>query len=425
MNKMPAARVLDYAMAKPLRIKKSFGFLLMNKKILFFVMFVFMLSSVYALGISPGRTTVDFKPGLQKTIEFEVINSGDKDMKLLLTAQGELASYVSISSDAVSVSASEHSKTLSYTVSFPNDLEPGLRTADIFVVEVPESAEAGGSAVLATLAVVTQLYVNVPYPGKFAEADLIIYDANRGGDVQFVFPVLSRGEFDLTNVRANVDVFNSVGDKVDSFNTQSVSIVSGGRKEIVYAWKADVPIGNYRAAASLIYDEGTIPLEATFSVGSKELELQEITVNSFSLGEIIKLEMLVENKWSEPIKDAHISTKIKNDRGDIVSSFDSASYDISALSKQTFVSYWDTAGVRVGDYQTEVSINYGDKSSTKNLEFQVSENNLKVVGLGYVISAEGGEGGVSSLVIVLIVVIVLLVLVNLLWFLLLRKRLKK
>lgn len=382
-------------------------------------------SSVYALGISPGRTTVDFKPGLQKTVEFEVINSGDKDISLLLTAQGELAKYISLSSGTISVSASEHSKTLSYTINFPESLKPGLRTADIFVVEVPENTEAGGSAVLATLAVVTQLYVNVPYPGKFAEADLVVYDANQGGDVQFVFPVLSRGEFDLTDVRTNVDVFNSVGDKIDSFNTRSVSIISGGRKEIVYTWKADVPIGNYRAAASLIYDEGTIPLEATFSVGSKELELQEISVNSFSLGDIVKIEMLVENKWSERISDAHIKTKIKNDRGDIVSSFDSASYDIGALSKQIFLSYWDTAGVKVGDYQTEVSINYGDKSSTRNLEFQVSENDLTVVGLGYVISTEGDDEGMNGLVVVLIVVIVLLVLINLLWFLLLRKKLKR
>jgi hypothetical protein len=229
----------------------------------------------------------------------------------------------------------------------------------------------------------------------------------------------------LTDVKAHVDIYNSLGDKVDSFKTQSVSIPSGGRKEIVYGWKADVPIGNYRASASLVYDEGTIPLEATFSIGSKELELQEVSVNGFSLGEIVKLEMLVENKWSEKIVDAHVATKIKNNKGDIVSSFESANYDIDSLSKQTFVSYWDTAGVRTGDYQTEVSINYGDKSSKRNLEFQVGQNDLTVIGLGYVISAEGDDGGVSGLVVVLIVVIVLLLLINLLWFFLLRKRLKK
>jgi hypothetical protein len=397
----------------------------MNKKFLLLILCLLMVGSVYALGVSPGRTTVSFEPGLHKEVTFEVINSWNKDMTLIITAQGELAEYVSIPSSSVFVSASEYSKTLSYSVDLPISLEPGLRTADIFVVEVPTDKDSNSSAVLATLAVVTQLYVQVPYPGKFAEADMVVYDASRGGDVKFVFPVISRGEFDLTSVKANVDIYNSLNEKIDSFNTQTMSIESAQRKELVYNWKADVPIGNYRASASVVYDEGVIPLEATFSVGDKDLELQEISVNKFSLGEIVKLNMLVENKWSEPISDAYISTKIKNSRGDVVSSFDSATYNLAALSKQAFVSYWDTAGVRAGDYQTEISINYGDKSSTKNLEFQVSENNLVVIGLGYVISEGDSEGGMSGLILVLIVIIVLLVLINVVWFFLLRKRLKK
>jgi len=424
MNKMPTTRVPDYAMTKFLRIKKSCGFLLMSKKILFFVMCIFMISSVYALGVSPGRNTVDFKEGLARDISFEVINSGEEDLELLLSVEGDLAEYVSFSSDKVFISASVKSKILSYTINLPNNLEPGLRTADIIIKGVPESGDSGGSVVWATLAVVTQLHVNVPYPGKFAEANLVIYGANQGGDVRMIFPVISRGEFDLTDVKANVDIYNSVGDKVDSFNTKSISVPSGARKEVVYDWTADVPIGNYRVAASLIYDEGTIPLEAVFSVGTKELELQEINVNDFSLGEIVKLEMLVENKWSEKILDANIETKIKNNEGDVVFTFDSANYDIEPLSKQVFVSYWDTAGVRVGNYETDISIRYDDKVSEKSLEFEVSEDELVIIGLGYVISADE-KGDNSNLVLVLIVVIVVLVLINMLWFLLLRKKLKK
>jgi len=388
-----------------------------------FVMGLFLISSVCALGITPARTTVDFKPGLNKEVSFEVLNSGNKDMNLVLAVQGELAQYISVSAASDSVSSSEVSKSFSYSVNLPDSLEPGLHTGEIFVMELPSSAGADGTQVLATLAVVTQLYVYVPYPGKFASSKMIVYNANQGEDVTFVFPVVSRGEFDLTSVKANVDIYNKLNEKVASFNTNEIAVPSGEKKEIVYKWKADVPIGNYRAAASLIYDEGTINLEETFSIGSKELELQEISVGGFSLGEIAKLEMLVENKWSELISGAYVETKIMNDRGDIVSSFESASYDVEPLSKQVFVSYWDTAGVRVGTYETEVSIKYGDASSVKNLKFQVEKNDLTIVGLGYVISADD-DGESNTLVIVLVVVVVLLVLVNLLWFFLLRKKLK-
>ena len=58
------------------------------------------------------------------------------------------------------------------------------------------------------------------------------------------------------------------------------------------------------------------------------------------------------------------------------------------------------------------------------MKFQVSENDLTIIGLGYVISDGGSGEGLDTIVIVLIVVIVLLVLINLLWFFLLRKRLK-
>jgi hypothetical protein len=191
---------------------------------------------------------------------------------------------------------------------------------------------------------------------------------------------------------------------------------------LAYKWKADVPIGDYLAKASLIYDEGTLNFEETFSVGNEDLELKEISVRGFTLGEIAKLEMLVENKWSEPISDAHVETKIMNDRGDIVSSFESATYDVEPLSKKVFVSYWDTAGVRVGTYETEVAVVYGEKSSVKALQFDVEEDKLTVIGLGYVISAEGDDS--NTLMFVLIGVIILLVLVNLLWFFMFRKRFK-
>ncbi len=394
------------------------------KKFLISLMFLFLISSVCALGVTPARTTIDFKPDLEKVVEFEIINSGGQDIGLTLSAQGDLGKYISLSSSEISLSSSEKSRILSYEVSLPDELSPGLHKGEVLITEVPQDAQLDGSYIQATLAVAIQLYVYVPYPGKYAVSKMIIYNAAPGEDVMFVFPVVSRGEFDLISVRANVDIYNKLNEKVGSFRTHSISVPSGEKKEIVYGWEADVPIGDYRAVAILIYDEGTINLEETFSIGSQELELQEISVNGFSLGEIAKLEMLVENKWSELISGVWTETKIMNNRGDLVSGFESASYDIDALSKKVFVSYWDTAGVRIGEYETEVSINYGDKSSKNNLRFKVEEDKLTIVGLGYVISAEA-DGESNILVTVLIITIVVLVLINLLWFLLLRKRMGK
>jgi len=393
-------------------------------RLIYLLIGIFMVSSVCALGVTPARTTIDFEPGLSTQISFDVLNSEGKDMNLVLAVQGGLAEYITLPITTVSISANEGSRTFTYDVNLPDRLEPGNHLGEVVVLELPEGGETSEAYVRATLAVITQLRVYVPYPGKYANAKMVIINADGNGDVTFIFPVVSAGEFDLSSVKANVDIYNKLNEKVDSFNTKEISVLSGEKKEIVHKWRADVPIGEYRAVASLIYDEGVLNFEGTFSVGSQELELQDIIVEDFSLGEIAKLEMLVENKWSELISGAHIETKIMNNRGEVVSDFKSASYDVEALAKQVFVSYWDTAGVLVGDYETEVSINYGDKSSKRSLEFQVEKNELRIIGLGYVISAEE-DSGMNTLVIVLIIVIVVLVLINVVWFLLLRKRLRR
>ena len=396
----------------------------MKCNFIFSILGILLISSVCALGITPARTTLDFAPNLKQTVNFDVLSSEGKDLKLsAMVVNGELSQYVSLPSKELFISAGESSKTFSYDLNLPGALSPGLHTGEILIMEAPENNSAGSTQVLATLAVVTQIYIYVPYPGKYADAKMIIYNANENEDVTFVFPVVSAGEFDLTSVKASVDIFNKMGEKIDSFVTSEISVPSGEKKEIVYKWKANAPIGEYRAVAALVYDEGVVNLEEQFSIGSKELELKEINVGDFSLGQVAKLGMLVENKWSEPISGAYIETQIKDDSGNLVSKFQSPSQDIAALSKQLFNSYWDTAGVRVGTYEAFVSINYADKTSQNNLKFKVDTNKLTVIGLGYVVSEDKSSGG--NLVTILVVVIVVLVLINLLWFLLIRKRLKK
>lgn len=397
----------------------------MGKKIGLFFVLVFLVNMVYALGVSPARTTMDFESGLKRVVEFEILNSEGKDMNLeVMVVNGELDKYIGLPVKEIFISAGEKSKKFSYEVNLPGSLSPGLHKGEILIIESSGESDLSQTQVLATLAVVTQIHIYVPYPGKYANADMVIYNANQGENVLFVFPVVSAGEFDLTSVRANVDIFNSMGEKIDSFITSTISVPSGEKKEIVYEWKADVPIGNYRATAGLIYDEGVVNLEKQFIIGSRELELKEISVNNFKLGQIAKLEMLVENKWSEPISGVYIETKIKKDNGDIVSVFQSSSQSVEALSKQIFASYWDTAGVKEGTYETEISINYADKSSKNNLKFKVEKDELVVLGLGYVVSEDSG-GSKDTLVMVLVIVIVVLVLINLLWFLIIRKKLKK
>ena len=66
-------------------------------------------------------------------------------------------------------------------LNLPSELTPGLHTGEVFAMQLPSGPTSEGSQILATLAVVTQVYVYVPYPGKYANAKMYVYGANAGG----------------------------------------------------------------------------------------------------------------------------------------------------------------------------------------------------------------------------------------------------
>lgn len=396
---------------------------MMYKKFLFLLIGIFMIGSVLALGVTPARTTLDFEPGLTREVEFEIVNSGEQDISLKLSVRGDLSEYIELSTFDVFLSAAEGSKKVKYTIRLPSTLVPGLNTGDIVITEISSGDVSAVSHVKATVAVVTQVHVYVPYPGKYVETKMYIYGSDVEEGIRFVIPVISAGEQDIDLVRADVDIYDKNGVKIDSFTTNSVSIDTGAKRELVYDWIFEAPIGEYVAKAAVVYDGGVSNLEEVFLIGLKELELLEIQIDSFSLGDIVRLDMLVENKWSEDITGAYIEANIKNSVGEVVSTFESAVHDVEGLNNRTFTSFWDTEGVSVGDYDVEVLLHYAGKTSSKDLTFEVSENELVIIGLGYVISSEAPVG-TNTLIIVLIIIIVLLILINLLWFFIFRKKLK-
>lgn len=397
----------------------------MNIKFGFILILILILPFVTSIGITPARTTINFEPGLEKNIGISVVNSESKDVNLVVAVQGELAEYVTLPETALSMSASQSSREINYNFKLPNELSPGLHTAEIVVLQLPEAGELGEAFIGAALAVVSQLYVNVPYPGKYAEADLSVFNLD-DGNVQFVIPVLSRGEFDLVSVRANIDIFTSLNEKVATLNTNEIKVLSGERKEVTALWDTtNINSGPYRAVATLIYDGEIITLTRNFNLGKKRLNIESIEINDFILGDIAKFEILINNEWSETVKGAYAQILVRNDKGELMVDFKSPTYDIESLDKVLMTSFWDTEGVRVGTYDSSLLLHYEGLTDEQDLQLEVNENSINVVGLGFVISERKGEVGENRLLTFLVIGVILLILINIGWFLFLRRRLKK
>jgi len=396
----------------------------MNNKLIFILLILLSLNNVIALGITPGRTTIDYYEGIEKTIEVTVLNNEHKNMQVNLFSmmQDDLSGTVGLFEERLSFLPSEESKSLKYTLKLPDNLGPGLHKGEIIAVEVPSDAE-GETSIGATLAVVSQIYVYVPYPGKYVEPELDVLDAEENGTATFIVPLISRGQLGIGNVRAIIDIYKGQSEKIATLETDSSSLEAGARTELSAKWEVNVKSGDYLAKVTVLYDGETKTFEKSFTVGEKTLSIESIFVSDFQLGEIAKLQILVENKWNQDLEDVYANLLIYNKKDQVMADVKSSTEDIPLLSKKELIAYWDTVGVKEGEYNGELIVKYGKKSSEKNLILKVSENSLDIFGVGYAVMPDG-KGGIDMITILIALIIILLI-VNLAWFVFFKRMMSK
>jgi len=140
-----------------------------------------------------------------------------------------------------------------------------------------------------------------------------------------------------------------------------------------------------------------------FMVGKSLVDIISIYVKDFTLGEIAKFNILVENQWPDTINDVYTDF-VFSQMGKEVDSFKSATEDISADSKKELTAYWDTDGVSAGEYDTQITLYYDDQKIEKNVKTKVSMNSIIFDGLtGAVVGGPDGLNGNFLVAVILII----------------------
>lgn len=392
--------------------------------VLFFVVSAILFSNlVAAIGISPGRTTINFEPGLQEEVEFIIFNSEAKDMSAVVYIEGELAEYVTLQDAFIEFGSNEESKTSSYRIKLPGDLEPGTHEAKIVVREVPKDYAHDGAFIGATAAVVTQLHVVVPYPGKYATVEIKVSETGQGQPITFLVPVSNFGTQDIVKAKGIIDIYGANNEKVVTIETSESGIVSKERVELVGVWNTEeANPGKYYAKVSVTYDGEVATAETVFDYGNLQIDILEVNVKDFRLGEIAKFNILVQNLWSDTISDVFAEMVVLDEQGDEVIRFKSASENIPGGTKEELVAFWDTEGIKVGTYGGRLVVHYEDKTTEKQIKTIVGRNSIRVefVGATAQVVALSGEGGVNKDIMVLLLFV--LVGINIAWFVYFKKK---
>jgi hypothetical protein len=398
----------------------------MSKKIILFALIALLSANALAIGITPGRAVLNFEPNGEKTGIVSVINSEEKEASVSVAVGGELKEFISVSESSFKLNPGGEKK-ITYNLKMPYKLAPGVHSAKIVAVQTADMSGGGSTFVGSAAGVVSEVSVFVPYPNKYIESSLNIDGPDSNNNIAFVIPVVNRGSVGVEKASAEITITDSAGRRISIVKTNELSVPALERKELFGQLNsANMPFGNYSAIAVVSYDENVLTLQKSFSIGEPIVEVESIKVGDFKLGEIAKFDLAVKNNWNEPINGFYLQMIISNPNGGgIEGNFRSINYDLPPVSRTIVNAFWDTAGIAKGIYEASLVMNYGSKSLEKKYKLDVKDDSIDVAAIGYVITAKSKEGGVSnSVIIVLVTIIAVLVIANILWFLVLRKKMK-
>lgn len=404
--------------------------------LLFLLQFLLLPSLAYGLGVAPSRNVIDHSEGSQSLVA-RVINNEQKDMTILITFEGELAKYASIEKPLLKISKDEGEKQFSYSINLPKDLQPGERSLDVVLTELPgfkgeNIIVTGNQTILvgddkqsptmsATVAVKHQLRVNVPYPGLYAEGILYITESQVNDTTTFSVAVFNRGKEDV-NVYADIAVKGPLNDEIATIKTDSISLKPSEQGKLSFGWIANVNQGIYFAEVTVHYNDKYFVLRKPFNIGNLYISIDDIDVSNFKLGSIAKFDINLKNKWNQDINDIEGTVKVMDEKGSVLTDYKTNKFSMTGLSDKLINAYWDTANAQIGKYDVEVTLNYAGKTTQKIFPTIVSIDNIEFENLGAGAVIAGKGGGMTS---ILVIVVIILVIVNIGWFVFMKRILKK
>ncbi|MBD3309618.1 hypothetical protein GF351_00175 [Candidatus Woesearchaeota archaeon] len=326
-------------------------------------------SGVLGLGITPAKERMDFSEGYSQH-SLRIINNENRDLKLRIRAQGELAEYAEPDDELIVLYIGEKEKALKYSLDLPADLKPGTRTLEIAVEEIVESGEGETSIKVAT-EVIHTLNVVVPYPGKYAEAKMYISEANLSELVKFTVPVLNLGRQDIQEASVGIRIYE--GDVLVGKTLSGTSGIESQKEgKFMVEWLADVEhAGIYRAVATIRYDNKETVLEQEFYIGDVAVEILEIDVENFNLGRVARFDILLNSRWNDDLQGVFGEMIIKDKEGEELTRYRTGQVDIAALSNATIESFWNTEDIGIGVYDVHLLLHYAGKITEEVFEVNV------------------------------------------------------
>jgi hypothetical protein len=341
----------------------------MRKAVLLFL-FLAAMADVQSIGLAPAKSDISYTTAEQPS-SFRIL-AETFPAKVLITTEGELGEYIRLEKESMIINGPE--TRISFNVKLPENLPPGERKGNIVVLEVPKDS-GGQNNVVATIAIMHLVKVDVPYPGKYVTGKAFITNTKVDSPIEFTVALMNYGNEKVNSAKASIVIRGPTNEEIASFSTDEKSIEPNREITLNGVWNTP-NAGNYNAEITVEYDGNTFDLDQGFNVGDLELAIEDIKVNNFKIGQIAKLDIYLRNKWNKPMKVEGRVEIFK--KGKMISSFNTVPIDINEKSANIMEAYWNTEGMEVGEYDISVKAMYDSKVSERSFSSIVSIDNIQV-----------------------------------------------
>jgi hypothetical protein len=345
-----------------------YGTKIEDEKMKIYTLIVFMLafslvaSSVFAVGLSNGDTTINFKPNLEVVIPFLVVNVKN-GTTVRLSALGELKDYVTLSE-------MDSSGRFNAIVNLPDKIEtPGTHTVLIRAEEVSSTTQGTVSTVTAAQ---VPIRIKVPYPGSYMEMRFDVSDVKIGEPVDFLVSVTNLGEKDAT-AKGVIEIYNPDNEKVATVDTEEKTIETTKTEKLYALWETNnIKDGEYRAVATVTYEGKSINAEKTFRIGMFAINIIDCT-KEFQKDSISPINIEIESGWNDKILDVYAEITITGSNKIRVASFKTPNTDVNPWERKTISTYWNTSGIGDDTYDAVITLHYAGKVTEKTFKISSEE----------------------------------------------------
>jgi len=336
-----------------------------------FFYFCFSFNSALALAISPGRITMDFVPNYEDEFKGYISTQGEVN-NIDVYVEGDLKDYITLLTPSQIMVYADIPVEYRFRIKLPEEFDkPGRHAGYIWAAEHVDPREGGA---IARVKVGTTIWVNVPYPGKYAEIGFEIKNPNVNDTVIFQIPVSNLGKENITEAKGEIEILNPENRTIVILQTQGKFIESTKGETLEATWFSSVDPGLYNAKVKVLYDGETASLERLFNLGAPLIKIVNVSAEPVINGTIGKILTKIQSYWNEKISDVKIEIAIKNAADQTIGTTKSENFEVDAFSSPVITNYWDTTdGVPLGDFKGLIVLKYLDKNDTAEFDIKVTE----------------------------------------------------